>query len=93
MVKLATNLRSHLQSTWTVSESGVAGPSRPDVYRAEIEGPGFCPIAVVGPDGFVLSRTVQIEGQPRERAENMVSFAQEMLQMLLDVLKDQSSKL
>jgi len=87
VLKLANAARDSLNTTWAISESGVSGPSRPDKYRAEIKGPGYCPIAIVGPDGFSRAKTVLtgLDG-PDDRAANMVAFAAEALTMLKDCL-------
>ncbi|GAA6008350.1 hypothetical protein JCM10207_000095 [Rhodosporidiobolus poonsookiae] len=87
---LASLCRARLASTYALAESGVAGPGRPDVYRAEIDGPGYCPLAVVG-EGLPqegVRRTVRVEqADGVGRAENMVSFAEKALELLLDVLE------
>ena len=88
-IKLATNARDALNSDWSVSESGVCGPSRPDKYRAEIKGPGYCAIAVVGPQGHVKSKTIDsgLAG-PHDRAANMCAFAEALLECLLESLRE-----
>lgn len=88
VIGLASHLRKTLSSTWCLSESGVCGPSRPDVYRAEIEGPGYCAFAVVGDGNRTVSKEVRIP-QPKSREENMVAMAEEGLKLLLDTLKAQ----
>ncbi|KAJ3993409.1 hypothetical protein F5050DRAFT_717747 [Lentinula boryana] len=88
VIGLASHLRKTLSSTWCLSESGVCGPSRPDVYRPEIEGPGYCAFAVVGEGNKVVSKEVRIP-QPKNREENMVAMAEEGLKLLLDTLKAQ----
>ncbi|ORY73589.1 hypothetical protein BCR35DRAFT_307019 [Leucosporidium creatinivorum] len=89
VLSLARSLRRSLSSTWSLAESGVAGPSLPSKYRAEIleVGVGYCPIAVVG-EGVERSKTVVVK-QPRERGENMVQFAVEVLRAFLEVLTEQ----
>jgi Competence-damaged protein len=93
VLNLAKSIRQTLKSTWAASESGVAGPSRPDNYRPEIKGPGYCPIAVIGPDGF--ERTFSIDtgksGQ-EDRPVNMVLFAAEVLKALRDALREADAK-
>jgi nicotinamide mononucleotide (NMN) deamidase PncC len=86
VIGLASHLRKTLSSTWCLSESGVCGPSRPDVYRADIEGPGYCALAVVGER--IASKEVRVP-QPKTREENMIAMAEEGLRLLLDTLKAQ----
>lgn len=89
VIGLASHLRKTLSSTWTLSESGVCGPTRPDVYRADIEGPGYCVFAVVGEgESKIVSKEVRIP-QPKTREENMVAMAEEGLKLVLDTLKAQ----
>jgi len=89
VIGLASHLRQSLSSTWCLSESGVCGPSRPDTYRADIEGPGYCAFAVVGGgEERVVSKEVRVP-QPKTREENMVAMAEEGLKLLLDTLKAQ----
>lgn len=92
VLQLAHHLHRTLGTTYSLAESGVAGPTRPGVYRAEIKGPGYCPIAVVGDGGIESSKTVEVE-QPKERAENMVAFAEEVLRAFLEVLQGKEGKL
>ncbi|GAA6043206.1 hypothetical protein JCM8097_000326 [Rhodosporidiobolus ruineniae] len=93
---LASSCRRQLSSTYALAESGVAGPGRPDVYRPEITGPGYCSLALVG-EGLPeegVRRTVKPEDNPveggkeRSRGEWMVVFAEEMLKLLVDVLEE-----
>ncbi|KAF9075680.1 hypothetical protein BDP27DRAFT_1380388 [Rhodocollybia butyracea] len=88
VIGLASHLRNTLSSTWCLSESGVCGPSRPDAYRPEIEGPGYSAFAVVGEGDRVVSKEVRVP-QPKNREENMVAIAEEGLKFLLDTLKAQ----
>ncbi|KIK58331.1 hypothetical protein GYMLUDRAFT_45542 [Collybiopsis luxurians FD-317 M1] len=101
-LNLALHLRSTLSSTWCLSESGICGPTRPDVWRKEIKGPGYCAYGLVGGRGVVgaegkgdasvpLQTSKEIDvPQPKTREENMVAFAEEGLRFLLDTLKAQS---
>ncbi|GAA5917655.1 hypothetical protein JCM5296_005672 [Sporobolomyces johnsonii] len=90
VLKLAQSCRSQLKSTYCIAESAVAGPGRPDVYRPEIKGPGYCPLAVVG-EGLEVVKTVEVE-QPKSRPENMVAFAEAMFEMLIEVVEKQPPK-
>ncbi|BGP51923.1 hypothetical protein JCM10450v2_007883 [Rhodotorula kratochvilovae] len=87
-LSLASSCRAQLGSTYALAESGVAGPGRPDVYRAEIDGPGYCPLALVS-EGRDVGRTVRVpQGDGgKSRAENMVAFAEAMLELLLEELQ------
>lgn len=78
-----------MKTTWSVAESGVAGPTRPDKYRPEIKGAGFCPIAIVGNSG-VTTKTIEVP-QPKDRSENMVAFAEEVLRTLLEAIKKEDA--
>ena len=86
-LSLASSCRAQLGSTYALAESGVAGPGRPDVYRAEIDGPGYCPLALVS-EGREVGRTVRVpQGDGgKSRAENMVAFAEATLELLLEEL-------
>ncbi|TNY19676.1 hypothetical protein DMC30DRAFT_417681 [Rhodotorula diobovata] len=94
-LKLASSCRSQLSSTYCVAESGCAGPGRPDKYRAEVDGPGYCALGLVGEGGTSKGRTVRVpqrrggeEGAGAgARAENMVKFGEAMLELLLEELE------
>ena len=79
VTKLARSAQSMLDSIWAIGESGAAGPSLHAKYRSEIS-LGYCPIAVVGPDGLV--RTKVIRTGLDDRGQNMVAFAVASLQLL-----------
>ncbi|KAL8277615.1 hypothetical protein RQP46_010047 [Phenoliferia psychrophenolica] len=85
VLKLATNLREVLGTTWAVAESGVAD-------REEIKGPGYCPIAVVGASGHA-TKTIDVSSMGLDRSGNMVAFAEAGLTALLEALKKEASKL
>ena len=53
-VQLARAARIALGSEWGVGETGVAGPTP----NSRGVSPGVCAIAVVGPNGVSLSRTL-----------------------------------
>ncbi|GAA5842941.1 hypothetical protein JCM9279_004035 [Rhodotorula babjevae] len=91
-LKLATACRSQLDSTYCLAESGCAGPGRPDKYRAEIDGPGWCALGLVSAAGS-KGRTIRVpqeglgEDGAAARAGNMVKFGEAMLEMLLEELE------
>ncbi|KAI5476533.1 hypothetical protein MNV49_007543 [Pseudohyphozyma bogoriensis] len=87
-LKLASRVRASLQTTYALAESGTTGPSRPAKYRAEIKGPGYCALAIVGPEGVEWEKELEVEQEEgRERGENMVSFAEGALKGLVEVVK------
>lgn len=86
MVGLARHLRGTLMTTWCLAESGVTGPTRPDVYRAGIAGPGYCAYGLVRENGETRGKEVQV-AQPKTRDENMVALAEEGLKFLLEHLE------
>ncbi|KAK4700827.1 hypothetical protein P7C70_g5419, partial [Phenoliferia sp. Uapishka_3] len=94
VTKLATNVRDALAVTYGIAESGVAGPSRPDRYRSEIRGPGYCALAVVS-SGNITTKTIDVSSQALDRGGNMLAFAEAGLSALLDVLRkaEDASKL
>ncbi|GAA5824245.1 hypothetical protein JCM3770_004344 [Rhodotorula araucariae] len=88
-LSLASSCRAELGATYALAESGVAGPGRPDVYRAEIDGPGYCPLALVS-EASSVGKTVRVpqgDDAAKSRAENMVAFAEATLELLLDELE------
>ncbi|KAF2268490.1 putative competence/damage-inducible CinA family protein [Lojkania enalia] len=79
---LAEHTRNSLQSTYTVSESGTAGPTGGTTRNRT---PGYVALAVASEKGTV-TREVDTElGGNREA--NMVRFAEEALKLLRDVIK------
>ncbi|GAA5917730.1 hypothetical protein JCM6882_009365 [Rhodosporidiobolus microsporus] len=91
---LARSLSSQLPSTYALAESGVAGPGLSPSYRAEIDAPGYCPLAIVG-EGLGekgVRKTLRVPqreragGEEKTRAENMVAFAEGALELFLEVL-------
>ncbi|KAL9096486.1 MAG: hypothetical protein Q9165_001483 [Trypethelium subeluteriae] len=79
---LATHVRSTLQSTYTVSESGTAGPTGGQTRNRK---PGYVALAVAGEAG-VATREVET-GLGGDRVANMVRFAVEALSLVRDVVK------
>ncbi|EED21815.1 competence/damage-inducible protein CinA, putative [Talaromyces stipitatus ATCC 10500] len=78
---LAESTRSKLQSTYTISESGTAGPGGGKGSRK----PGVVFVAVAAPSG---SYTREVDtGYGEDREKNMVGFAEEGLKLLRDVIK------
>ncbi|KAL9068462.1 MAG: hypothetical protein Q9157_006500 [Trypethelium eluteriae] len=79
---LATHVRNTLQSTYTVSESGTAGPTGGQTRNRK---PGYVALAVAGESG-VATREVET-GLGGDRVGNMVRFAVEALGLVRDVVK------
>ncbi|PYH95387.1 competence/damage-inducible protein CinA [Aspergillus ellipticus CBS 707.79] len=77
---LAENVRPKLGSTYTICESGTAGPTGGTTRNRT---PGYVALAVSTPSGTV---TREVETGSAERANNMVLFAGEALRLLRDVL-------
>ena len=53
--------------------------------------PGYCPLAVVGPNSF--EKAITIETGLSDRSENMQRFSEEALQLLISVLTADQGKL
>jgi nicotinamide mononucleotide (NMN) deamidase PncC len=70
-----------LGSTYTVSESGTAGPTG---GKTRNRTPGYVALAVTTSKGTV---TREVETGTPDREENMVSFAVEALKLVRDVIK------
>lgn len=78
---LAENVRARLGSTYTVSESGTAGPTGGNTRNRT---PGYVALAVSSESG---TTTREIEtGLGGDREANMVRFAVEALKLLRDVI-------
>ncbi|OAL45008.1 hypothetical protein IQ07DRAFT_615320 [Pyrenochaeta sp. DS3sAY3a] len=77
---LAEHTRTTLGSTYTVSESGTAGPTG---GKTRNRTPGYVALAVAGEGGTV---TREVETGRAEREANMVVFAVEALTLVRDVL-------
>ncbi|KFY25854.1 hypothetical protein V491_01567 [Pseudogymnoascus sp. VKM F-3775] len=79
--KMAENVRGKLNSTYTVCESGTAGPTGGTTRNRT---PGYLALAVSTPEGTF---TREVDTGSADRAENMVNFAAEALKLLIDVIK------
>ncbi|EDU44711.1 CinA protein competence- and mitomycin-induced [Pyrenophora tritici-repentis] len=79
---LAEHTRSTLGSTYTVSESGTAGPTGGSTRNRT---PGYVALAVARSGGATVTR--EVETGSSEREANMVAFALEGLRLLRDVIK------
>lgn len=79
---LAEHTRARLASSWTVCESGTAGPTG---GTSRNRTPGYVAVAVAG-EG---RETVTWEGETgtADREANMVLFAREALRVVRDVLR------
>ncbi|CAK4025996.1 Hypothetical predicted protein [Lecanosticta acicola] len=83
---LARHVRSDLESTYTLAESGTAGPTGGATPNRT---PGYVALAVDCERGcFVREVRSGVEGQGQgQRVGNMVQFAVEGLKLLRDVLE------
>jgi len=81
VTKLADNARKALGSTYTVSESGTAGPTGGNTRNRT---PGYVALAV-SREGGTVTREVETGSQDRE--QNMVRFAVEALTLVRDTIK------
>ena len=82
VTKLADNARKALGSTYTVSESGTAGPTGGSTRNRT---PGYVALAVSREGKGTVTR--EVETGSREREGNMVRFALEALTLVRDVIK------
>jgi len=87
---LATHVRNQLGSTFTLSESGTAGPTNHSFTGtlARNRTPGYVALAVASQDGVV---TREVETGTDDREANMVAFAEAGLKLLRDVLKGEAT--
>ncbi|CZR55043.1 probable competence/damage-inducible protein CinA [Phialocephala subalpina] len=79
---LASNVRAKLGSTYTISESGTAGPTGGITPNRT---PGYVALAVATESG-VYKRELSM-GLGGDREANMIQFAVEALGLLRDVIK------
>lgn len=82
---LAEHVRKTLISTYTVSESGTAGPTGGNTKHRT---PGYVALAVSSEKGTVI-REVET-GLGGDREANMLRFAEEGLKLLRDVIKGEA---
>ncbi|KAK7745179.1 hypothetical protein SLS62_009892 [Diatrype stigma] len=78
---LASNVRGKLGSTYTVSESGTAGPTGGSTRNRT---PGYVALAVDGPSGTV---TAEVETGHGNREANMVEFTLAVLNLLKQTIE------
>lgn len=78
---LAEHTRNTLGSTYTVSESGTAGPTGGNNRNRT---PGYVAVAVASDRG---TATREIETGSKDREQNMIRFAVEALSLVRDVIK------
>ncbi|KAF2478099.1 competence/damage-inducible protein-like protein cinA [Lindgomyces ingoldianus] len=81
---LAEHTRKQLGSTYTISESGTAGPTGGTTKNRT---PGYVALAVASEKGTV-TREVET-GLGTDREANMVQFAVEGLKLVRDVIKEE----
>ncbi|KAH8801054.1 hypothetical protein F5882DRAFT_374048 [Hyaloscypha sp. PMI_1271] len=79
---LATNVRAKLGSTYTICESGTAGPTGGNMPNRT---PGYVALAVATESG-TYKRELST-GLGGDREGNMIAFAVEALKLLRDVIK------
>ncbi|BFZ64538.1 hypothetical protein YB2330_005685 [Saitoella coloradoensis] len=86
---LAHHLRLTLPTrpTYILAESGTAGPTPSGSSSKKNRQPGYCAMAIVGPEGKVL-RSVEFETGEIGREGNMVGFAERCLRELMGVLRE-----
>ncbi|KAL4745495.1 hypothetical protein BDW72DRAFT_186595 [Aspergillus terricola var. indicus] len=78
--QMADHTRRTLESTYAVSESGTAGPTGGTTRNRT---PGYVAVAVSTANG---NQTREVETGSSDRAQNMVAFARESLQLLKEVI-------
>ncbi|KAH8699413.1 competence/damage-inducible protein-like protein cinA [Phaeosphaeriaceae sp. PMI808] len=78
---LAEHTRKTLNSTYTISESGTAGPTGGERNRT----PGYVALAVAWDGRETVTR--EVETGSSEREQNMVRFAVESLKFVRDVIQ------
>ncbi|ETN40143.1 uncharacterized protein HMPREF1541_04419 [Cyphellophora europaea CBS 101466] len=83
--RLADNVRAKLGSTYTVSESGTAGPTASG--KASNRQPGYVALAVSGGASGTISKELNTE-YGADRQANMVAFAVEALKLVREVVTE-----
>lgn len=86
VTKLADNTRKALGSTYTVSESGTAGPTGGNNKNRT---PGYVALAVSREGRETVTR--EVETGSKEREENMVRFAVEALTLVRDAINGKAA--
>ncbi|KAJ1325187.1 CinA family protein [Microdochium nivale] len=82
---LAENVRARLDSTYAICESGTAGPTGGSTPNRT---PGYVALAVATVFSPTVTKEVHDEaGNGTDREANMISFAEEALNLLRDVIK------
>ncbi|KAF2720678.1 putative competence/damage-inducible CinA family protein [Polychaeton citri CBS 116435] len=82
---LAHHVRRELESTYTIAESGTAGPTGGSTPNRK---PGYCALAV-DCDRGTFTKEFTTEHGP-DRVRNMVTFATEALKFLKQVVEEQA---
>ncbi|GJJ14632.1 hypothetical protein Clacol_008898 [Clathrus columnatus] len=77
--KLAKRIQSQFSTTYTICESGTAGPT-----TRNFTSPGYVALAIASDSGEVTTREVSTGSSDRE--SNMVAFTEAALNLFLDVL-------
>ena len=75
----ARKIRERLATTWSIGETGTAGPTGSRYGHA----PGHSCIAVIGPSG---ERSITVETGQSDRVDNMRVFSQRALELLEQIL-------
>lgn len=86
--KLATSVRSKLEATYCVCESGTAGPTGGNTRNRT---PGYAAFAVAS-RGDVQTRELET-GHGVDRQQNMTAFALAGLELLSETIKAKQGKL
>lgn len=86
-LRLARNLKLELGSTYTLSETGWAGPTGSSGNDSSV---GTVFFAIVSPTTQTSVRKVLDNVDPEDRSGNMVRFAKLALEFLLEVLLDKA---
>ncbi|KXJ86780.1 hypothetical protein Micbo1qcDRAFT_168274 [Microdochium bolleyi] len=82
---LAENVRLKLDSTYAVCESGTAGPTGGSTPNRT---PGYVALAVATTSSPTVTKEVHDDaGNGTDREANMITFAEEALKLLRDVIK------
>lgn len=85
---VALDRRNRCVTTPALASSTCSDFRTQDKYRAEIAGPGYCALAVVGP----VNATNVIDTAQADRPLNMVLFAIATLELLRETMKSTEAK-